>query len=116
MRGSLNLILESHQPQTRECGIYHTYEKNLDTSPCFVFSAEETRVGRTESTVSRQRNEQGMKPKKGRERRGKGGKRGGRGQWGQRQRERGGDRERKEDLSRQTIRREQGSGDGDQGN
>lgn len=40
MRGSLNLILESHHPQTQEWDIYHAYEKNSDTSSRFVFPAE----------------------------------------------------------------------------
>lgn len=62
MRGSLNLILESHQPQTQEKDIYHTYEKNSDTVPplTLCFAAERTLVGWTD----RQRNEQVMKPKK----------------------------------------------------
>lgn len=37
MRGSLNLILESHQPQTQEWGIYEAYE-NMPIPPLASFS------------------------------------------------------------------------------
>lgn len=65
MRGSLNLILECHQPQTHEWDIYHAYEKNPDTSSRFVFSAERQNIG-WEDRINRltQRNEQAMKLKK----------------------------------------------------
>lgn len=50
MRASLNLILESRQPQTQEWDIHHACEENSDSSPHFVFFARSrVLVGRTAS-------------------------------------------------------------------
>lgn len=64
MRGSLNLILESHQPQTREEDIYHAYEKNSDTS---LLSARRYGVGwggRNEQSSTEEQSSDGAKERK----------------------------------------------------